>query len=264
MSIRTLLADLVRHRDLLPLLAQQHFRGRFRAARLGIAWSAIQPLIRGAVLAVVFTQFVRIPTRAGVPYPAFVLAGSATWSYLVESITEGTTSITGSAALAGRVYFPRMLLPAMPAVAALPSYAAALTVVVVVSLAVGVDPSWTLLALPFAAAIGVVLVVALSEVLALLHVHFRDVAPLVGASMGILFFATPVFFPPEIAERAGLRWMLDVNPFTGAVGAVRWALFGGREALGISLVSTGVWIVALTAIAAVAYRRHERTCVDRL
>lgn len=260
--LRSLLRDLVEHRDLLPMLAQQHFRGKFRAARLGIAWSAIQPLLRGAVLAIVFTQFVRIPMRAGVPYPAFILGGTAAWAYLMTSVTEGTTSVAGSSSLATRVYFPRLLLPAMPAASTLPSYLINLVIVILLVLAFGVDMSVTLLMLPVAVVLGFALASSLSACLSLLHVYYRDVGPMASTGMGILFYATPIIYPADQVE--DLRWILDINPFTGVVSLVRWSLFGGREAMGTSLWWTVGWTIALTIVALLAFRRYERICVDRL
>lgn len=259
--LRELLADLIEHRDLLPLLAQQHFRGQFRAARLGVAWSAIQPLLRGAVLAVVFTQVTRFDTA--VPYAAFIFAGTATFTYLSTAITQGTTGITASSDLATKVYFPRLLLPAMPAAAALPSYLITLTVVVGLTFVFGVAPSWTLVTLPLSMGLGFALVTAAASVLALAHVYFRDVSPMVTTGMGIAFYATPVIYPIEAAP-GWLADFLPINPFAGAVGAVRWSLFGGAEQLGTSVWWTLGWTVVLTVVAAVGYRHHERVCVDRM
>lgn len=256
-----LFATLRRRLDLLPLLARQHFRGQYRAARLGVAWSALQPLVRGAVLAVVFTQFVPIEGTP-VPYPAFVLGGTAIWAFVSAGVTEGTTAITSSSELASRVYFPRLLLPAMPAAAGLPSLLITLVLVILLSLAFGVVPGWPLLLLPLAIGLAFVLVVVLSANLALLHVYFRDVGPLVRTGMSVAFYATPIIYPTDLADQ--LRPLLEANPFTGPVVAVRWSLFGGQEEVGAALWWTAGWIVVLVVTAALAYRRHERVCVDRL
>lgn len=258
--VRELLGNLTAHLDLLPLLARQHFQGQFRAARLGLAWSAIQPLIRGAVLAVIFTQVVPIGTE--VSYPAFIFAGTAVWAYLSQVVTTGTTSISASAALANKVYFPRLLLPAMPAAAALPAYLLNLVVVVLLVLGFGEPLHLHVVTLPATVLLGCVLVTVASAVLGLLHVYYRDVGPLVTALMGVAFYATPIIYP---VERLGpWRWLVEVNPLTGAVAAVRWSLFGGDEDLGNSVWWTLAWIVALSIVAVLAYRRHDALCTDRL
>lgn len=258
--VRQLVRDLVRTRDLLPMLARQHFRGQFRAARLGLAWSALQPLIRGAVLAVVFTLFVPIETDE--PYPAFVLAGSASWAFLSGGVQSGTTGIVSSAGLAGRVYFPRVLLAAMPAAAALPSYLITLAIVIPLGVVFGATFSWTVLLLPLAIALGFALVATMSMCLSLLYVYFRDVGQLVSTGIGVLFYATPIIYPLE--QTGTLGRIVEINPFTGAVGVVRWTLFGGSEQLGLSLVWTVVWTVALGVVGTIAFSRHDRICMDRL
>lgn len=258
--MRELLGQLVAHRDLLPLLARQHFQGQFRAARLGLAWSAIQPLIRGAVLAVVFTRIVPIDTE--VSYPAFIFAGTAVWAYLSQAITTGTTSITASAALANKVYFPRLLLPAMPAAATLPAYLLSLAVVLVLMLLFGEPVRPSILALPAAVLLGVVFVAVASAALGMLHVYFRDTGPLVTAVMAVAFYATPVIYPAEKVEE--WRWLLEINPLTGAVSAVRWSLFGGAETVGNAVWWTLAWTVALAVATVVVYRRHDLVCTDRL
>lgn len=259
--IRVLLGDLWRHRDLLPLLARQHFRGQYRAARLGVAWSAAQPLLRALVLSIVFSRVTRFDTS--VPYPAFVFAGTATFQYISSVVTAGTTGIADSSDLAGRVYFPRLLLAGMPAAAQVPSYLVTLAVVTVLTFAFGVAPGWQLLTLPLTLSLAFVLVVAASAILGLAHVYARDVGPMVSAVISIGFYLTPVIYPAS--ELGRWRWLLELNPATGAIGAVRWSLFAGQEpGLARPVVITVVWTVVLFVLSLVLYRRYERICVDRL
>lgn len=259
--VRVLLRDLWDHRDLLPLLARQHFRGQYRAARLGIAWSAAQPLLRGLVLAVIFSRVARFETT--VPYPAFVFAGTATFQYISSAVTAGTTGIASSGDLAGRVYFPRLLLAGMPAAAQVPSYLVTLAVVIALSLGFGVAPGWQILTLPATVSLAFVLVASASAILGLAHVYARDVGPMVTAIVSIGFYITPVIYPAT--ELGGWRWLLELNPATGAIAAVRWSLFAGDEpGVGRPVLITLLWTAILLALALVLYRRHERICVDRL
>lgn len=259
--VRVLLRDLWDHRDLLPLLARQHFRGQYRAARLGIAWSAAQPLLRALVLAVVFSRVARFETS--VPYPAFVFAGTATFQYISSAVTAGTTGIASSGDLAGRVYFPRLLLAGMPAAAHIPSYLVTLAIVILLSLGLGVTPGWQILTLPATMGLAFALVASASAILGLAHVYSRDVGPMVGAVVSIGFYVTPVIYPAT--ELGPWRWLLEVNPATGAIAAVRWSLFAGNEpGVGRPVAIAIVWTVLLGAAALLLYRRHERICVDRL
>lgn len=266
--IRELLADLWRRRDLLPLLARQHFHAQFRAARLGVLWSAIQPLIRGSVLAVVFTLIVRIPT-GDIPYAPFVLTGITVWTYMSQTLTQGTMSIVSTSALASKVYFPRLMLPAMPAAAALPGFLATVVVVVGIAAAFGVTPTVRILAAPLAVVLAFVLTTSAGAVLGLLYVYFRDIGPMVTAIVSVAFYATPVIYPSELAADRSIgpisaQLLLEANPATGAIALMRWSLLDSPEALLRPLLFTAGWTICLTAIAMVTFRRHERVCVDRL
>lgn len=262
--IRTLLADLRAHRDLLPLLARQHFHGQYRAARLGVAWAAAQPLLRGAILALIFTRVAPDIDTGPVPYAAFVLTGTVTFQYIAGVLTAGTTVIASSSDLAGKVYFPRLLLAAVPASSGLLGYLVGLGIVIPLTFAFGVRPSWHLLALPVPVLLVFALVVSATAVLGLWHVYWRDLGPLVTAVVSIGFYLTPVIYPASELE-GPVRLALELNPATGAIAAMRWAVFGGHEpGLARPLAFTIAWTLVLTVVALLAYRRYERVCVDRL
>jgi ABC-type polysaccharide/polyol phosphate export permease len=78
----------------------------------------------------------------------------------------------------------------------------------------------------------------------------------------VALYIAPVIYPLAQAKR--LQNILLVNPVTGPLQLTRFAIFGDAERLGASLLITAAWIVALTIITLLAYRRHERVAVDRL
>jgi lipopolysaccharide transport system permease protein len=262
---RVLLRDLWRDRDLLPLLARKDFKGRYRSASLGLAWSVFLPLLQAAVLTAVFTLVARFETDQ--PYALFILAGVTTWSYYSQSLLTGSTAIVDTSAIAGRLYFPRLLLPAIAVAGNLITFviATGVTLVAMVVFALtGADVGfgWTLLLLPVAIVLPGVLAYAAAANLAVLHVYFRDVRHIVSASITAMFFGTPIIYPPDLAGQ--WRWVLDLNPATGMVLFVRWTLFGEADGLGRSLAFTLLWVVVLLACAVVVYRRQERIAIDRL
>ena len=258
---RLLLRDLWRERGLLPMLAAKDFHARYRSASLGVLWSVFLPILQGAVLAIVFTKVVKISTPYS--YPVFVLSGMVTWSYFSSSLTTGATAIVDASAIASKVYFPRLILPAVPALANLPSYAISSGVVVLLMLALGVGISPAILLLPLAMALTVALAIALSALVTLAHVYFRDVRYVVQATLMVALYATPVIYPLDRAK--GLRPLLIWgNPMTGAIQLVRYAVFRQADSVGPAVLSSLVWLVVLSVAAVLAYRRHERVAVDRL
>lgn len=254
------MADLVRRRSLVPMLARQDFAARYRSAALGLSWTVALPLLQGLVLAVVFTRVVRVQTS--VPYVAFVLVGIAAWTYLSGSLSAGSTAVVDGGSLATKLYFPRLVLPAVAPTANLVGFAISLLVGVVVAVAQTREVQPSLVLLPVAMALAYVLVLLVSALAAVLHVYYRDVRYVVQALLLVAFYGTPVIYPLELA--GGLEPYVLANPATGVVQLTRWCVFGEADALGAALAWTGGWVVVLTALVLRAYSRHERTACDRL
>ncbi len=78
-AVRPLLVDLFRHRDLLRMLAMQDFRGRYRSASLGLAWSVLLPVLQGVVIAIVFAHIIGGGKTGS--YAPYVIVGITVWSY---------------------------------------------------------------------------------------------------------------------------------------------------------------------------------------
>ena len=71
----------------------------------------------------------------GKPYALLALSGSVIWLFFANSVTLAANSLVGSAPLITKVYFPRLLVPVAPVIAALVDFALAFCVLVVVALA---------------------------------------------------------------------------------------------------------------------------------
>jgi ABC-type polysaccharide/polyol phosphate export permease len=261
--MRALLGELRRSWRLLPMLARQDFSSRYRSAGLGVLWSVALPLLQGTVLAVVFTHVVRVNAGGGVSYSVLVLTGINAWAYLSSSWTMGSTAIVDGAALAGRVYFLRALLPAVGPAANLAGYLVGNVVLLGLMAITGVTFSPSLLLLPIAMALAAVFVALLSAVTAVLHVYFRDVRYVVSALLLVLFYATPIIYPMSFAHGA-MRLAVLANPATGIVQLSRFAVFTTADDLAVALAGTLVWVAVLGCAAALVYRRYERVAVDRV
>jgi lipopolysaccharide transport system permease protein len=265
--VRVLLVDVWRSRDLLVMLARQDYRSRYRSASLGLAWSVFLPLLQGLVIAVVFSQLIG-GGAAGV-YVPYVVSGVMTFGYLSQSLTAASTSIVDSAGIAGRIYFPRLLLPAIPPSANLPALVISLGIAEAVVLVAGGGLHATLPLVLVAVVLAWLLAVLAGALLTMLHVYARDVRYIVQAVLLALFYATPILY--FLAPRGGIRALPDdlvpfvlANPLTGVVQVVRLALTGEAAHVGAAVAVTVGWIVALAVVVPLVYSRLERVACDRL
>lgn len=265
--VGVLLKDLWAHRDLITMLARQDYRSRYRSASLGLLWAVALPLLQGIVIAVVFSHL----TGGGLTkvYLPYVICGVTAYGFVSSSFSAASTSIVDNASIAGRIYFPRLVLPTIAPTANLPGLGISLSLALLVSLSTGGSPGFWVLLTPAAIALAWLLVVSAGSLLALLHVYSRDVRYIVQAGMLVLFYATPIiyFLKPLQGVRAlpeRLVPFVMANPVTGVVQLVRKCFTGQAAYLGTAVAVTAGWIVVLLALTLVNYSRRERVACDRL
>lgn len=254
------LAELWRHRQVLAMLARKDFHVRYKRASFGVLWAVAVPLVQAVVLIVVFSHIVRL--ASGLDYPAFVLSGVLAFSYFSQTLGAGATAIVDGSGLTDKVWFPRLLLPMVPALANLVGLAVSMAALAAALPVMGVAVGPRLLLLVPACALLVAFSVALCLVLAALHVYFRDVRFLVQALLLVWFYATPVAYP--LSAVGGLAPVLDANPMTGVITLFHLATVGAGGPWVPGLVVSVAVTMALLLGGLEAQRRHDRLFVDLL
>jgi ABC-type polysaccharide/polyol phosphate export permease len=248
------------HRNVLSMLARADFHVRYKRATLGVAWAVAVPVIQAVVLAVVFSRIIRVATSAS--FGAYVLAGVLAWSYFAGTVNTGATSIVDGANLTDKVWFPRAMLPIVPALANLVGLVVSLAALVVALPLLKAHFGPRLLLLPLACVLLFAFTAAVSLVLSALHVYFRDVKFLVQAALLIWFYVTPIAYPKSLLR--GLAPVVDFNPMTGIVTMFQVAVVGPQPHWVRAVVVAVAFTVVLMVIAVEAHRRHDRLFVDLL
>jgi len=215
-------------------------------------------------------QFSRL-TGGGIRklYIPYVITGVTAYSYVSSSLTTASTAIVDNAAIAGRLYFPRLVLPMIAPSANLVGLFISSGLALLVSLSFGQQPGWWLLLAPTTLVLAWCLVVSAGALLSLAHVYSRDVRYIVQAVMLVLFYATPVIY--FLGTQSGVRGLPDsvtpyilANPVTGVVQLTRLAFTGQAAHVGTAVLVTLGWIVVLSALTLLSYGRRERVACDRL
>ena len=82
--------------------------------------------------------------------------------------------------------------------------------------------------------------------------------PVNGSSRPLI---TPIAFPPELVP-AGWRTLLYVNPLSGAVGLLRWALVDTSIPTAAQLATSVAAAIVLLLLGLFHFRRREREFAD--
>ncbi len=212
--------------DLLWLISVTEFRRTYFGTVFGYLWSLVRPLMLFGVLLFVFTQVLRIGSELPY-YPVLLLLGIVQFTFFQEATTNAVTSVVAQEGVVRKTQFPRLVIPFSTVLTALFNFGLNLVIVLVFVLAWGVDPTWTWLLFPFAMVVLLILTAAVSAILSVLYVRFRDVAIIwtVGAQM--LFYATPILYPlgKEGLANPTIEKFLMLNPLAVIFEQVRvWVL----------------------------------------
>ena len=91
-----------------------------------------------------------------------------------------------------------------------------------------------------------------------MNVLFQDTQHLVEVLLLILFYVTPIIYPPEMLRERGGGWIIDVNPLAAFLELIRRPIIAGQ------IPAPGPYgVAALTALAAAALATATLWCAER-
>jgi ABC-type polysaccharide/polyol phosphate export permease len=242
-------------------LTRKDFQVRYKRASFGILWAVLLPLIQALVFVVIFTRIGRF-NHTPFSYPAFVLAGTLSWSYFSLAVVSAATSIVDGASLTAEVWFPRSVLVAVPALSNLFGLATSMILLILVMPFVHAAITWHVILLVPAMLLLFTFTLGMGLVASALHVYFRDVKFIVQAGIVVFFYLTPIVYPASALHAIG-PW-LACNPMSGIVGLFQFAAAGQFGALLRPLIVSVTITVVLLVVGLEANRRHDRLFVDQL
>lgn len=255
--------------ELLSLIAVTDFKRAYFGTALGYIWSLARPLVLFGVLLAVFTQIFRIGSQ--VPnYPVLLLFNIVLFGFFSEATITAVASIVGQESVVRKTQFPRLVIPLAVVLTTLMNLGLNLIVVFAFILAWGITPTVTWLLFPLVLLSMFVLTTAVSMIVSVLYPRFRDTAIIWSVASTVLFYATPVLYPIEVAPDT-LKDVLSLSPLAvifetarlwiidpGAPGPVEAA--GGYAPL---LVPIAIY-VAICVLAVWLFRREAPRIAEQL
>lgn len=254
------LRELVEFRFLLFRLAKRDVTLRYRQTALGVSWVVLQPLLASGILAFVFGTVASLPSE-GVPYYALSFAGFLGWSAFSAIITKSTNALVSNGGLVSKVYFPRIFLPLSTIGSTVIDVFVGLIVMIVILLVNGIEVGPSILIVPFIILGFILLASGIGIAASALAVPYRDVAFVIPVVTQLLLYGSPVAYSMAAVPKSA-RTIVELNPLTGYLEAMRWALLPGRDLnLRLLLQAFALSLVVLYA-GLVVFNRLERSFAD--
>lgn len=259
------LDDVWRYRDLLWLLVKRDFVSFYKQTIFGPLWFFIQPLFTTIIYTFVFGSLAGLSTD-GLPHVLFYMAGITAWNYFAECLTKTSTVFRDNAAIFGKVYFPRLIMPLSIVISNLVRFGVQFLLFVVMMLFFafrGADfsPNFVILLFPVLVVLMALLGLGLGLLITAMTTKYRDLAFLVTFGVQLLMYATTVIYPLSAAPEQYRSW-IEFNPMTGIIEAFRFGFLGSGtfsvELLGYSTLFT----LVVLGLGVVVFNKTEKTFVD--
>ncbi len=262
------LNDVWHYRDLLGLLVRRDFVAFYKQTILGPVWFFVQPVITIITYTIVFGNLAGIPVD-GLPKPLFYLAGTIIWNYFADCLTKTSTVFRDNAAMLGKVYFPRLIMPLSIVMSNLIKFSVQLILFLFLMGLYWVKgavivPNAFILFFPVLIILIAALGLGLGMMISAVTTKYRDLTFIVSFGVPLLMYSTTVIYPlSEVLKRyPGYSWLVKLNPITAIIETFRYGFLGkgsfSWDLIGYSALITAIILIMGTII----FNRVEKNFVD--
>ncbi|WP_396146808.1 ABC transporter permease [Flavobacterium sp.] len=253
------------YRDLLLMLVKKDYVTFYKQTILGPIWFFIQPILTTLIYVLIFGQIAKLSTD-GAPQIAFYLSGVTIWNYFSETLTKTATVFRDNAAVLGKVYFPRLIMPLSIVVSGLMKFAIQFALFIAVIMYYTfvknmLHPNIWLLATPFLVLLMAAFSLGLGMIFSSLTTKYKDLVFLLTFGIQLFMFATPVVYSITSipAER---QWIVNLNPLTGIFECFRYGFLGtGNFNPDTLVMSTGI-IALILLLGVLIFNKVEKSFMD--
>jgi lipopolysaccharide transport system permease protein len=224
--------NLWQYRELIGQFTRRQVLQRYRGSYLGAIWSFMTPLALLLVYTFVFSvifqaRWAGMVSSSHGEFALILFAGLIPFTVFSESILAAPGLIVANPNYVKKVVFPLEILPVSVLGAALVNSLFSLVIVLLGALLIRGGLSWTLILLPLIYLPLILLCLGLGWFFASLGVFIRDIGPLLGIVVQMLFFLTPIFYPMEAIPQP-YQTLLYLNPLTFIVNHFRRVILFGQ------------------------------------
>lgn len=222
------LGELIKYRDLLFMFVKRDLITVYKQTILGPIWFLIQPILTSITYVVIFTRLANIGTDE-VPPVLFYLGSVTIWNYFSETLNITSKTFTDNANVFGKVYFPRIMVPASKVISGLFKFFIQLCLFLTVwsyyvFVKHALSPNIYLLLLPVILFQMAIISMGLGLIVTSLTTKYRDLSFLISFGVQLLMYVTPVIYP--ISKFKQYQSYLWLNPLSSLFESFKYGFFG--------------------------------------
>jgi lipopolysaccharide transport system permease protein len=253
--------DIWRFRELFYFLSWRDILVRYKQTAIGIVWSLLRPFLSMLIFTVIFGRIAKLPSQ-GAPYPLMVFSAMLPWQLFASALSLGSESLMANAGMISKVFFPRMILPAVSVIISLVDFLLSFMILLGMMIWYSYAPTLHMLFIPLFLILACGASLGSSLWVSAIIVRYRDFRFVIPFLVQLGMYVSPVGFSSVVVP-SKYRLLYALNPMVGVIDGFRWCILGGEHEVfwpGL-LVSIGVALLLLSS-GVVFFRRMEHSFAD--
>ncbi|MCK4664228.1 MAG: ABC transporter permease [Bacteroidales bacterium] len=250
------------YRELFYFFTWRDIKVKYKQTVLGFLWAILQPFLTMIIFTVFFGKLLGVPSD-GIPYPIFAYSGLIIWNVFSGGLANSGNSMVSNANIIKKIYFPRLIIPMSAILVAVFDFLMAF--VVFIGLMIYYEIPFHFIELitfiPASLILTIITVFGMGSFLAALNVKYRDFRYIIPFLIQSLMFLTPVIYPVSIIPYTWAKYVIAVNPMSGAVNLIRGAIINKPIEINMLIISC-ISAVILFFIGLLYFRKTERYFAD--
>lgn len=243
-------------------LAQNDLRTRYRRSVLGVLWSLLQPIAMTAILCMVFKHLFNQTIEELAPT---LMIGICFWNFITTCTLQGGQCLFQGEAYIRQYPAPLAIYPLRTVLGASFHFGMSLLVVLALRwILIGFDNLSTIIAIVPAVLVMFVLGWSLATLSGFLTAYFPDMQHLSEVGLQMLFYATPIIYPPSQLKANGMGWLIDINPIASILELFREPILAGRFPTAGTYTVAGLAVAVLSGLAVWTLVRLQKTIIFQL
>jgi ABC-type polysaccharide/polyol phosphate export permease len=202
-------------------MAMQDIRLRYRGSLIGPFWLTLSTIIMVAAMGMIYARLFHMEASKYLP---FLTIGLIIWQFISALINDGCQTFVAVQPVIQQVPMPFSIHVWRVVYRNLIVLAHSIVIVPFVLLIFRIDVGWNVITVLPAIALIAFNGAWVSMFLGMISARFRDIPPIVMNFVQVIFFVTPIFWPPSALGR--WQGLLVLNPLFAAIDTVRAPLTG--------------------------------------
>lgn len=256
------------YKDLLFLFVKRDVVTVYKQTILGPLWYLIQPLFTSITFTIIFNNVAGISTGTIPPF-LFNLAGITVWNYFTACLMDTSDTFKKNAAIFGKVYFPRVIMPMATVLSNLLKFGIQFFIFICFYLfyyfkGAAISLNFTALFFPFIVVLMGVLGLGLGMVISSLVTKYRDLSYLIGFGVQLLMYLSAVMYPMVLLKEKlpSYSWLVEYNPLAYIIETTRYMLLNVGQISILGLIYTILMTVIVFFVGVLIFNKTEKSFID--